>query len=177
MSCVCVCVCVCVCGIYICKYIYCFLHLSQNSMSFVCVCVCVCVYVCVCVWCIYMCKYIYCFLHVNHNSKKYFFKKTIFQTVIWNGTTSAHTFSNNLLSDIYCAGWGRVSSIPTGGWGGRLEVLWSYPVFVDEKVPSSIKYQCVKVFWIKHQGVVIIKAIDFNVWQAHLVVWEDGVWI
>ena len=37
------------------------------------------------------------------------------------------------------------------------------PVFVDGKVPSGIKYQCVEVLGIKHQGVIIIKAVDFNV--------------
>ena len=96
---------------------------------------------------VYICVNIYSFLHVNHNSKKYFLKKTIFQIVIWNGTTSTHTFSNNLLSDIYCAGHEtRSAQIPTGGGQGDWKSLCSYPVFVDEKVPSSIKYQCVEVF-------------------------------
>jgi hypothetical protein len=36
-------------------------------------------------------------------------------------------------------------------------------VFVDEKVPGSIEDECVEVLGIEYQGVIIIKAIYFDV--------------
>lgn len=71
-----------------------------------------------------------------------------------------------------------VYSLTTGVKGKRTGgLLRPYPVFVDEKVPGSVEDECVEVLGIEHQRVIVIKAIDLDVRQAHLIVGENGVWI
>lgn len=53
----------------------------------------------------------------------------------------------------------------------------TYPMLINKKISSSIEYERVQMFRIKDQGVVIIKPINFNVWQAHFIVWKNSIWI
>lgn len=50
-------------------------------------------------------------------------------------------------------------------------------MLINKKISSSVEYECVQMFRIKDQGVVIIKTINFNVWQAHFIVWKNSIWI
>lgn len=50
-------------------------------------------------------------------------------------------------------------------------------MLINKKISSSVEYECVQMFRIKDQGVVIIKPINFNVWQAHFIVWKNSIWI
>lgn len=52
----------------------------------------------------------------------------------------------------------------------QLEIIYycyslnfTYPMLINKKISSSIEDQCVQMFRIKDQRVVVIKTIDFNV--------------
>lgn len=47
----------------------------------------------------------------------------------------------------------------------------------DENVPGHIEDKGVEVAGVEGQGVVIVKAIDLNVLQAHLIVGKYCVWV
>lgn len=53
----------------------------------------------------------------------------------------------------------------------------THPVVCDENVPGHIEDKGVEVAGVEGQGVVIVKAIDLNVLQAHLIVGKYCVWV
>lgn len=53
----------------------------------------------------------------------------------------------------------------------------TYPVLLNEDVPGDVENEGVKMTGVESQSVVIIKAVDLNVLQAHLIIGKDGVWI
>ncbi len=53
----------------------------------------------------------------------------------------------------------------------------THPVLVNEDVSGDVEYECVKVMGVKRQCVIIVKAIDLNVLQTHLIISKDGVWV
>lgn len=48
-------------------------------------------------------------------------------------------------------------------------------MLINKKISSSIEDQRVQMFRIKDQCVIIIKPINFNVWQAHFIVWKNSI--
>lgn len=57
----------------------------------------------------------------------------------------------------------------------KSHTLHTHPVFSDENVPCYVEDEGVKVAGVECQGVVIVKAVDFYVSQAHLIVGKNGV--
>lgn len=55
------------------------------------------------------------------------------------------------------------------------EVLRKYPVVSDEKIPRYVEDESVEVAGVEGQGVVVVKAVDLDVSQAHFIVGKDGV--
>lgn len=53
----------------------------------------------------------------------------------------------------------------------------THPVLIDEDVSGDVEYECVKVPGVERQCVIIVKAIDLNVLQTHLIISKDGVWV
>lgn len=58
---------------------------------------------------------------------------------------------------------------------GFKEDTHTHPVLSDEDVPCYVEDEGVEVTGVKRQGVIIVKAIDLCVSEAHLIVGEDGV--
>lgn len=55
------------------------------------------------------------------------------------------------------------------------EVLHTHSVVRDEKIPCYVEDKSVEVSGVEGQGVVVVKAVDLYVSQAHLIVGKDGV--
>lgn len=51
------------------------------------------------------------------------------------------------------------------------------PVLLDENVSSDAENQSVEMTGVEGQCVIVVKTIDLNVLQAHLIVGKDGIWI
>lgn len=56
-----------------------------------------------------------------------------------------------------------------------LEVLEMYPVVRDEEIPRDVEDERVEVAGVEGQGVVVVKAVDLDVSQTHLIIGKDGV--
>lgn len=57
----------------------------------------------------------------------------------------------------------------------KSHILHTHPVFSDENVPCYVEDEGVEVAGVECQGVVVVKAVDFYVSQAHLIVGKNGV--